>query len=194
VRFRAHERNTYADEHGDSENTSNECVSHDDKGCLELQLLSEGKRQVEVGRERGSKQGRNTGRSRRAGGQMLAHTRGVCAILYARTLLVVRQPFPGPRNRKLSVLSLSKMRGSAVAIEVLKFATPHSSPESAEVLKPESKRTGGVFLVISRRYQWHLTFQCLPRPKPSTPSVELLANRGLTLSTKALRDFVSARL
>jgi hypothetical protein len=57
VRFRAHGRNTCADEHGDSENTSNECVSHDDKGCLELQLLSEGKRWVEVGRERSSKQG-----------------------------------------------------------------------------------------------------------------------------------------
>jgi hypothetical protein len=60
---------------------------------------------------------------------MLAHIRGVCAILYAR-MLVVRQPFPGPRNRKLSVLSLGKMRESAVAIEVLKFATPHSSPEA----------------------------------------------------------------
>jgi hypothetical protein len=57
VRFRAHERNTCADEHGDSENTSNECVSHDDKGCLELQLLSEGKRWVEMGREGSSKQG-----------------------------------------------------------------------------------------------------------------------------------------
>ena len=36
---------------------------------------------------------------------MLAHNRGVREVLYARTFLVVRQPFAGPRNRKLSAVS-----------------------------------------------------------------------------------------
>jgi hypothetical protein len=57
------------------------------------------------------------------------YSRSVCDLIC--TYVVSSTPaFSGSAEQKTFCLSLGKMRESAVAIEVLKFATPHSSPEA----------------------------------------------------------------